>query len=58
MSGSRDKTIRVWEINNGIQIEELKGHLNEINSIDISRDKKFIVSGGNDIVIRVWNRDN
>ncbi len=54
---SCDNTIRVWEWEreSGKQIQELKGHNSSVNSIAISSDNKFIVSGSYDTTIRVWD---
>ena len=44
-SGSRDKTIKIWNFESGIEIKELKGHSESVNSISISPDGKFLASG-------------
>ena len=33
----------------------LKGHQDEINSLDYSKDSQFIVSGSNDGTVRIWD---
>ena len=48
VSGSGDKTIRVWEREIGAQLQELKGHNDLVRSVAISSDNKFIVSGSVD----------
>jgi WD40 repeat protein len=53
-----DNTIRVWERESGTQIQELKGHNDSVNSVAISSDNKFIVSGSRDETIRVWERES
>ncbi len=58
VSGSEDKTIRVWDRESGTQIQELKGHNFSVNSVAISSDNKFIVSGSDDKTIRVWERES
>ncbi len=58
VSGSSDKTIRIWERESGTQIQELKAHDNTVNSVSISSDNKFIVSGSDDKTIRVWERES
>jgi WD40 repeat protein len=58
VSGSIDKTIRVWDRESGTQLKKLKGHNGWVNSVAISSDNKFIVSGSQDKTIRVWEREN
>ena len=36
-------------------MKTLVGHNNYINSVDISIDNKFIVSGSEDSIIKIWN---
>ncbi len=63
--GCLDNTIRVWERESGTQIQFLKGHKNSVNSVAISSDNIFIVSGSgyqsfgsSDNTIRVWDRES
>ncbi len=56
VSGSRDKTVRVWKRESGTQIQELIGHNHDVISVAISTDNLFIVSGSYDDTIRVWER--
>ncbi len=55
MSGSSDKTIKVWNYQSGECLHTLKGHTNEILSIASIPDTKFIVSGSTDKTVRLWN---
>jgi len=56
VSGSEDKTIRVWEARTGDAIAaSFKGHTNWVNSVAFSPDGTSIVSGSSDHTIRVWD---
>ncbi|KIM29868.1 hypothetical protein M408DRAFT_108366 [Serendipita vermifera MAFF 305830] len=56
VSGSEDKTIRVWDVETGQAVgTPLKGHTGMINSITVSPDSKCIVSGSEDRTIQVWD---
>ena len=55
VSGSWDKTIKLWDINSGKEIRSFEGHTNSVNSVTITPDGKHIVSGGYDITIKLWN---
>lgn len=54
LSGSRDKTLRVWEPATGRCIHTLEGHQSEVNSVTCTPDSKYAVSGSYDRTIRVW----
>ena len=39
-------------------IKTLVGHSKSVNSVSISSDSKFIVSGSNDTKIKIWNLES
>ena len=56
VTGSDDKTIRIWDAATGRQIgEPLIGHTERITSVAFSYDNKRIVSGAFDGTIRIWD---
>ena len=55
VSGSADKTARVWDLRPGRPAMTLSGHTDEINGVAFSPDGTFIVTGGDDNVARIWN---
>ena len=57
VSGSEDKTIRVWNVDTGECILTLKGHTDYVKSVAFNHDGTKIVSGSDDKTIRVWNVD-
>eukprot|EP00361_Fabrea_salina_P007327 CAMPEP_0202439488 /NCGR_PEP_ID=MMETSP1345-20130828/36188_1 /ASSEMBLY_ACC=CAM_ASM_000843 /TAXON_ID=342563 /ORGANISM="Fabrea Fabrea salina" /LENGTH=324 /DNA_ID=CAMNT_0049054023 /DNA_START=21 /DNA_END=992 /DNA_ORIENTATION=+ len=54
VSGSADKTLRVWSLPSGQMTLVLTGHIKAVTSVAISSDDKFIVSGSYDTTLRVW----
>jgi WD40 repeat protein len=54
VSGSRDKTIKVWELNTGKLLNTLEGHTSSISSVAITSDNSKIVSGSYDKTMKVW----
>ena len=56
VSGSADKTIRIWDASTGVEmLPPLQGHNRSIYSIAFSPDGSKIVSGSGDKTIRVWD---
>ncbi|KAG6330178.1 hypothetical protein ID866_8911 [Astraeus odoratus] len=56
ISGSEDKTIRVWDAHSGSQIGgPLEGHTDIVWSVAFSPDGGWIVSGSEDKTIRLWD---
>ncbi|KIJ90136.1 hypothetical protein K443DRAFT_53745, partial [Laccaria amethystina LaAM-08-1] len=55
VSGSDDKSVRVWDASTGDELKVLKGHTNSVRSVAFSPDGKQIVSGSDDKSVRVWD---
>jgi WD40 repeat protein len=59
VSGSYDKTVRVWDANSGQLIgKPFQGHKDFVQSVAFSPDGKRIVSGSSDKTVRVWDASN
>ncbi|KAG9325061.1 hypothetical protein KVV02_008533 [Mortierella alpina] len=56
-TGAEDKQIRIWEIGRKKIRMILKGHEQDIYSLDFSRDGRIIVSGSGDQTARVWDME-
>jgi WD40 repeat protein/serine/threonine protein kinase len=54
VSGSYDKTLRVWDLGTGRCLNTLQGHTESVDSVAVSPDGRQIVSGSNDKTLRVW----
>ncbi|KJA23435.1 hypothetical protein HYPSUDRAFT_137760, partial [Hypholoma sublateritium FD-334 SS-4] len=56
VSGSLDKTIRIWDAETGKQIvQPLRGHTSTVISVAFSNDGKRIVSGSHDWTVCIWD---
>jgi WD40 repeat protein len=55
VSVSWDKTLRVWDLENGRCLHTLKGHFDRINAVSITPDGSRAVTGGSDTILRVWD---
>ena len=57
VSGSSDKTVRLWHPFSGKQIKAFLGHQDLIYVVQLSSDSRIIVSGSFDKTIRVWESE-
>ena len=55
LSGSDDKTLKLWDVSTGREIRTFKGHQGSIQSLAISPDGKYAVSGGFENNILIWD---
>lgn len=56
LSGSSDKTIRVWDINTSLVIfDPLRGHGDGVTALCLSPDSRLIASGSHDATVRIWS---
>jgi len=57
LSGSYDKTLKLWNRETGECVRTFEGHKGSITSASITSDGKWIVSGSYDMTLRLWERD-
>ncbi|PCH37737.1 dynein regulator [Wolfiporia cocos MD-104 SS10] len=53
-TGSRDKTIKIWETQSGQLLRTLAGHDNWVRALVFHPTGKFLLSASDDYTIRVW----
>jgi WD40 repeat protein len=57
VTASYDTTLRLWDLENGVELKKMEGHHFGIQSVAVSRDGQFIASGDNGGALIAWNRD-
>ncbi len=57
VTGSRDRTLRVWDIGQRACTQVLRGHSREVLYMDTSADGRRIVSLSRDRTLRVWDAE-
>ncbi|KAF8573689.1 WD40 repeat-like protein [Ramaria rubella] len=58
VSGSTDKTLRLWDAASGVHLNTLTGHTGhtgQVQSVAFSPDGTHIVSGSDDKTLRLWD---
>ncbi len=60
ISGSSDRTIRIWNMNQGTEAKVLEGHSGPVNTLCLNQDGRLALSGGGDFTskdfrLRLWD---
>ena len=55
VTGSSDKTIRVWELETGKEVLKMEGHTGAVSGVALSHDGKIALSCSYDKTCRVWD---
>lgn len=58
ISGSRDKTIKIWDVGIGLCLVTLVGHDNWVRQVMVHPGGKYILSASDDKTLRIWDIKN
>ncbi|MEB3280172.1 MAG: AAA family ATPase [Lyngbya sp.] len=56
-SASGDRTVKLWNVQTGKEIETLKGHNKDVLGVSFSPDGQTIASSSRDQTVKLWNKD-
>ncbi|MFN4946362.1 MAG: caspase family protein [Chryseotalea sp.] len=54
-TGSKDKTIKLWQLQNTRELRTLFGHEKSVTALAFVPQKNLLVSGSNDATLRLWD---
>ena len=57
VTGSRDKSAKLWELSTGREVRSFLGHDYSVTSLDVSRDGKYLLTGSNDETVKLWEME-
>ncbi|GJJ75059.1 protein HIRA/HIR1 [Entomortierella parvispora] len=57
VTGSKDMTVRLWDVQTGALIFTLSGHTDDVLSVAISPNGQQIASGSDDSTVRLWDTE-
>ena len=55
LSGSDDKTLKLWDLATGKEIRTFTGHTNSVYSVAFSPDGRTALSGSDDKTLKLWD---
>lgn len=55
ITGSRDHSVREWEVTSGKQIRSFQGHMQEVVAVAVRPDGRQVASGSAEGAIRLWD---
>jgi len=55
LSGSRDHTLKLWNVLSGREIRTFKGHTDVVSSVSYTPDGRFAVSASWDKTVKMWD---
>ncbi|MGL5060670.1 MAG: WD40 repeat domain-containing protein, partial [Microcoleus sp.] len=57
ISGSYDKTLKIWDTETGTELRTLTGHSSPVTAMAIAADGKTAISGSYDKTLKIWDTE-
>src|ERR687885_116522 len=57
LSGSKDHTLKLWDVATGHCLRTFEGHIDWVNSVCLSADSRLALSGSSDFTVKLWKVD-
>ena len=54
-SGGVDQTVKLWDVETGLELRTLMGHSSAVQALRFTPDGRLLASGGTDVVINLWD---
>jgi WD40 repeat protein len=58
ISGSDDRTLKVWDLESGRAVQTLEGHARGVNAVAVTPDGSLAISGSYDGTLKVWELES
>ncbi len=55
VSGSLDKTLKLWDLETGALIRTFEGHAHQVLAVSVTPDGAHVVSGSRDHTVKLWD---
>ena len=55
LSGSKDKTVIVWDVMSGQVVRRIRAHIGPVNTVCFNEDASVLISGSLDGTVKLWD---
>ena len=53
-SASHDGTVKIWDVSTRRELKTLRGHRGAVMALSFSTDGKYLLTGGDDRIVAIW----